>query len=78
MEEKIKKALKEAMNNEDVDIQPSDAFRDYDDWDSLAHLTMVAILDEEFGVELEGSAFQNLTTVDDLIKAVQERVQNVQ
>ncbi len=74
MEEKVIDALKEAMDNEDLEISLSDNFREYEDWDSLAYLSMIAALDEEFGVEIEDEEFEQLTTVEDLVNAVQQKV----
>lgn len=73
MEEQVYEALREAMDDEEMEIQPSDKFRDYESWDSLAHLSMVAILDEKFGIEIEGNTFQDLITVEDLIKEIEQR-----
>lgn len=73
MEEKIIDALREALDNEDIDIQLSDTFREYEDWDSLAYLTLIAVLDEQFGVEIENDDFKGLKTVGDLVNIVQER-----
>lgn len=74
MEDKIKGALREAMDNDDLEINAGDNFREYEDWDSLAYLSMIAALDEEFGIEIEDEVFEQLTTVEDLVKAVKERV----
>lgn len=74
MKERIISALKEAMDNEEMDIQLTDNFRDYEDWDSLSYLSMIAVLDEEFGVEIEDEEFEKLVTVEDLVDAVQEKV----
>lgn len=73
MKEKIFDALREAMDDEEMEIQPSDKFREYENWDSLAHLSMVAILDEKFGIEIEGNTFQELITVEDLSNEIQKR-----
>lgn len=73
MENKIINALKEAMDNDELDVQLSDSFREYEDWDSLAYLSMIAALDEEFGVEIEDEEFGQLTTVEDLVNAVQKK-----
>jgi len=77
MEEKIFDAFREAMDNEDLDINPSDKFREYEDWDSLAYLSMIAALDEEFGVEIENEEFEKLETVEDLIERVGSRVGSI-
>lgn len=74
MEDRMMNALREAMNVEEKSISLSDTFRDYDEWDSLAHLTMISILDDEFRVELEGSEFDELKTVEDLIQAVSAKI----
>lgn len=74
MENKIFDAFREAMDNEDLEINLSDNFRDYEDWDSLAYLSMIAALDEEFGVEIENEEFEKLETVEDLVDAVKAKV----
>lgn len=74
MEDKIFDAFREAMDNEDLEISLSDNFRDYEDWDSLAYLSMIAALDEEFGVEIENEEFEKLETVQDLVDAVKAKV----
>ena len=74
MEEKVFDAFREAMDNEDLEIKLTDKFREFEDWDSLAYLSMIAALDEEFGVEIENEDFEKLETVEDLVKEVGNRV----
>jgi acyl carrier protein len=74
MKDKFLDVFKEALEAEDKDIKPGDAFRDYEEWDSLAQLSLIAALDEEFGVEIEDADFQKLKTVEDLMKAVSDKV----
>ncbi len=74
MEDKIKDAFREAMDNNDIEIELTDTFRDYEDWDSLAYLSMIAALDEEFGVEIENEEFEKLETVQDLVDAVKAKL----
>ena len=74
MEEKFIALFKEILELEDTDIHLSDTFRDYDTWDSLANLSVIAMLDEEFGVHIESKDFQNLLTVGDLMNEVKKRM----
>ena len=74
MEEKIFDAFKEAMDNEDLVIRATDKFREYEDWDSLAYLSMIAVLDEEFGIEIENEEFEQLETVQNLLDAIKAKV----
>ncbi|MBU1563995.1 MAG: acyl carrier protein [Proteobacteria bacterium] len=73
MEERIKNAFQKALEVEDKEIKLTDQFRDYEEWDSLGQLSLIAILDEDFGVEIESDDFNEIITVGDLLKAVQKR-----
>ncbi|MEQ8414424.1 MAG: acyl carrier protein [Imperialibacter sp.] len=74
MEEKFIKAFKEALELEDRTIDLTDTFRDYEEWDSLGHLSLIAILDEEFGVVIEQAEFNKLNTVGELMVEVKKRM----
>jgi len=58
--------FKEILEIEDREINPTDIFRDYDEWDSLAYLSVIAFLDEEFDIQIEEAEFKKLITVEDL------------
>jgi acyl carrier protein len=58
--------FKEILEIEDREINPTDIFRDYDEWDSLAYLSVIAYLDEEFDIQIEEAEFKKLITVEDL------------
>lgn len=61
--ELFKEAL-EMENNNKLTFQ--DCFRDIDEWDSLARLSIIAMLDEEYEIELESEDFDRLNTVEDV------------
>ncbi len=70
METQFINALQEALEIQDREILLADQFRSYPEWDSLAQLTLIAMLDEEFGVSIEMKRFNELVTVQDLFDAV--------
>lgn len=74
MQQKFLDVFKEALAIEDKEIAISDEFRQYTEWDSLAHLSLIAALDEEFGTVIEQSEFQKLLTVEDLMNKVLSNV----
>jgi acyl carrier protein len=74
MEEKFTQQLKEILEMEDQEINLNDKFRDYDNWDSLANLSVIAMLDDEFGVYIETNDFKKLTTVGELMEEVKRRM----
>ena len=72
MEQKFIEAFKNALEREG-EVNLADEFRNYNEWDSLAYLEVIAMLDEDFGVEIEANDFKKLRTVEDLINEVRKR-----
>jgi acyl carrier protein len=73
MKEKFLTAFKEALQIEDREIAMDDVFRDYEEWDSLGRLSLIAALDEEFDLQIEDKEFEQLLTVGELLNAVEAR-----
>lgn len=67
MENFIKK-FAEAIERED-EIKMQDEFRNYDEWSSIAYLSVIAMMDEEYGVQIEEAEFKKLRTVQALYDA---------
>lgn len=74
MEEVFLSRLKEVLEIEDRKIELTDNFRDYEEWDSLNQLSLIAMLDEEYGVQIETDEFNKLTTVGNLLDEVKKRL----
>ena len=52
----------------------NDLSEDYDEWDSLSKMALMAYFDKHFSVKLSLDSFQNLKTVADLIALSQGQV----
>ena len=72
MKNKFLKAFKEALEI-DRQIELSENFKDYEEWDSLSRLSLIVMLDEEFGVQIENQDFEKINTVQDLLEVVESR-----
>lgn len=66
--EKFKELLAEALEREDV-INMEDEFRSYEEWSSIAYLSIIAMMDEEYETQIEEAEFKKLKTVQDLYEA---------
>ncbi len=73
MEEKFIELFKEILEIEGREPQLSDEFRHYDEWNSLSRLSLIAMLDDEYGVEIENEDFARIKTLADLIDEVKKR-----
>jgi len=75
MENKFIVLIKETLDIEDRELQLSDKFREYKEWNSLALLSVIATIDEEYDVVIEGNIFQKLQTLEELYNEIQKRIQ---
>tara|TARA_B100000809_G_C14764278_1_gene396974 strand:+ start:321 stop:551 length:231 start_codon:yes stop_codon:yes gene_type:complete len=67
MKNEFLQAFREAFElEEDFVINMEDEFRDYDNWDSLTKLSLIAAMDESFEIIIEDKDFVKLLSVEDL------------
>jgi len=62
----------EAMEMKITDVKPSDKFRDYEEWDSLAALSMLAMINENYEVTIPRRDFEEVQTVSGLYDLIME------
>jgi acyl carrier protein len=72
MKQKFIDLFKETLEIEDREIAMSDIFRDYDEWDSLGLLSVIAMIDEEYDLIIESVTFQELLSVSDIYEHVNQ------
>lgn len=58
----------EAIEREEK-IEMQDEFRNYEEWNSIAYLSVIAMMDEEYDTQIEEVDFKKLITVQDLYNA---------
>jgi acyl carrier protein len=54
-------------------ITPETVFADLEEWSSLTALSIIAMVDEEYGVTLKGDDIKNATTVQDIFNTVSSK-----
>nr|WP_297230943.1 acyl carrier protein [uncultured Prevotella sp.] len=62
----------EALDVEAEMLSMDTEFRLLDEWDSVAYLSIIAMLDEEYNIQIETATFKNLKT----LSAVAEFIEN--
>jgi len=76
MKEKFIEKFREALDSEGREIRLEDRFRDYDEWDSLRYLSVIAMIDSEFDVIIETPDFRKIETVGGLIEEIEKRLKS--
>ena len=72
MKENFLELFKEVFEMEDQEVKLTDNFRDFDEWDSLTHLSLIAMLDDEFGIQIEEEELDKLNSVQDIFEKVNQ------
>ena len=62
------KHLAEAIHQPGLEISPAERLVDLPNWDSLAILTILSMLDQQYGILASGPDIQACRTVEDLYK----------
>jgi acyl carrier protein len=73
--------LKEFIENFATQFEDTDAsvffaetkFKELEEWSSLSALSIIAMVDEEYDVEINGQDIRNCETIADLFKLVNSR-----
>ena len=59
--------LEETLDTEEGVLKPETVLDDVESWDSLAMLSLIAMLDEEFNKTISGKELKALKTVADIL-----------
>lgn len=71
--DKILEIIKDVLD--DDNINPDDVLFEHEDWDSLAALTLISSVDEEFGVVLEADDFSDKMKIKDLVAVIKSKME---
>ena len=58
------------------DIDPDDEFRDYEEWDSMAYLSLIAMIDDNYDFVIPGEEFANLNKIVDIYNYINNHHKN--
>lgn len=66
--------LAEQFDETDIALlQPETVFKDLDEWSSLLALSVIAMADESYNVNLKGEDIRSAITIEDLYNIVNSR-----
>lgn len=58
--------LADAIEKEITEIEENNKFRDYEEWDSLAVLSVIAMIKQNYGITIPRKEFDTLLTIEEL------------
>lgn len=63
--------MQETLDIEGRELSLNDKFRELDEWSSLAYLTTISMIDDEYGVIISAAEFRTLETLADIARAIE-------
>lgn len=72
LEQRVPILLAEAFQVPQAEITPELAFGDLPQWDSMGHMELMMILEEQFGIEISTETIAELVSVPAIIQYVKE------
>lgn len=71
---KVIEILIEALEIENREVSLTDNFKEYPEWDSLSRLSLIALMDEAFEIQIDDETFKKIDSVEKLIAEVELRM----
>jgi acyl carrier protein len=69
----IIKMFEEILERDTGTINAHDEFREYEEWDSLAYLSVIAKIDEDYHFVIPRDEFQKIRTIEDLANYLENK-----
>ena len=66
--------FKDVMEMNNQKIEPDDKFKEYDDWDSLAVLSILAMVNQEFDIVIPRREFESVNTIRELYVLILSKI----
>ena len=62
----------EAIDIEASELTADTEFRNLDEWDSIAYISVIAMMDEEYGIQIEMPQFKQLKTLGAIAEYIEK------
>ncbi len=63
----------EDVFDEKIKLTPKTTADDVDDWDSLSHITLIAAIEDEFGMKFKMKEVSSMKNVGEMVAIIAER-----
>lgn len=75
IDERLKDIFRMVFENETLDLTAATSANDIEDWDSVAHISLIFAIEEEFGFQFSSKELERMRNVGDLQTIISERAQ---
>ena len=72
--DKVKKIFIDVFDDEDIEITYSTDSSDIEEWDSLKHVILVGVIEDEFNIKFAMESLTGMKNVSAMIDKIQELI----
>ncbi len=72
--ERLNNVFRDFFDDEEIELEPETTADDIEDWDSLNHITLMAAVEDEFGIRLTMGEVSGLKNVGELAQAIEKKL----
>ena len=69
-------ALEDIMELDENTLKGDEVLLDMRQWDSIAFLSVIAMLDEQFNIIIQGDKLEKITNIADLVALVSDKLED--
>ena len=67
----IQEIICDVLDDETIQITEEPAVNDIKDWDSVAHMTIMAMIENEFGIQMDINEIVKVKTIKEMLNSVE-------
>ena len=71
--ERLNTVFRDFFDDEDIELDDETTADDIDDWDSLNHITLMAAVEDEFGIRFTMGEVSGMKNVGEMAQIIKER-----
>ena len=72
--EKLNVIFRDIFDDDSIELQESTTAEDVDGWDSLVHITLIATVEEEFGIKFKMKDVVSMKNVGDMVTTIEREL----
>lgn len=74
--EKLNEVFAEVFDDDTITVSETTTVNDIEDWDSLAHLTLVSTVEEAFSIEFSLTEISKFKNVGEMMSSIEKHLNN--
>ncbi|MGN0619775.1 MAG: acyl carrier protein [Ruminiclostridium sp.] len=72
--ERLNSVFREFFDDEEIELDPDTTADDIEDWDSLNHITLMAAVEDEFGIRFTMGEVSGMENVGEMVEIIKRKM----